>query len=88
MSSFQEMYARIVHLKSLDITPQVVTQRDTLYTIEATEVAGRQTIVCRLPSGRVDIHEDCWGKNETCSGAWASGLYNGSPSLYDWIVKK
>ncbi len=42
------------------------------------------TIIAFPKSGRVTIHEDCWGKPITCQGTRAGGLYNGSYSIYDW----
>jgi NAD(P)H-dependent flavin oxidoreductase YrpB (nitropropane dioxygenase family) len=45
---------------------------------------GRQVIVGRPGGGQVRVHEDCWGDDITCQGTRAGGIFNGSPSIYDW----
>jgi hypothetical protein len=62
----------------------VVSSRGTEYVTTAEIVGERETIVARPRSGAVRIHEDCWGKNITCQRTRAGGIFNGSPSIYDW----
>jgi hypothetical protein len=48
---------------------------------------GRKTLVARPRSGQVRIHEDCWGDDLTCQRTRAGGVYNSSPSIYDWFAR-
>ena len=48
---------------------------------------GRKTLIARPRSGQVRIHADCWGDDLTCQRTRAGGVYNGSPSLYDWFER-
>lgn len=59
---------------------EVVSSRGTQYRVEARN----GSIVAFPRSGRVSIHEDCWGMPVTCQGTRAGGVYNGSYSIYDW----
>jgi hypothetical protein len=89
MPTFNEMYARLRELQEKKIPVHVVTSKDAVYTVEARESGDRPAIVCSLPAdgGHIYIHEDCWGEKQTCTGTRASGIYNGSPSIYDWFPK-
>lgn len=64
----------------------VVSSRGTDYEVAATaQRDGRPLIIGRLRAGaQVRIHEDCWGQALTCQQTRAGGIYNGSPSIYDW----
>ncbi|HTX04176.1 MAG TPA: hypothetical protein VMD06_00010 [Steroidobacteraceae bacterium] len=66
---------------------QVVSSRDTPYTVEAKPIDGVPTIVGYPASGTVRIHEDCWGRPMTCEGTLTGGLLNGNPSLYHWYAE-
>ena len=57
-----------------------VSSRGTKYRIEALD----GNIVAFPRSGKVTIHRDCWGQNETCQRTRAGGIYNGSYTIYDW----
>jgi hypothetical protein len=59
---------------------KAVSSRGTEYRIEAKN----GNIIAYPRSGRVTIHEDCWGENITCQRTRAGGIYNGSYSIYDW----
>ena len=64
----------------IDKTLKIISNRGTEYMIEA-----RNGNILAFPkSGRITIHEDCWGKNITCQGTRAGGIYNGLNSIYDW----
>ena len=64
------------------------SSRGTPYRVSAV-VAGddRRTLVARPGNGQVRIHEDCWGDDVTCQRTRAGGVYNGSPSIYDWFAR-
>jgi hypothetical protein len=64
----------------------VVSSTGTSYEVMAeTQIrGGRQVIVGRPGGGQVRVHEDCWGDDITCRGTRAGGIFNGSPSIYDW----
>jgi hypothetical protein len=59
---------------------KALSSKGTEYRIEAKN----HKIVAFPKSGRITIHEDCWGKNITCQGTRAGGIYNGPYSIYDW----
>jgi hypothetical protein len=63
-----------------------VSSRRTEYQVTAwTTARGVDTIIGRLPQGgQVRIHQDCWGDPVTCQRTRAGGIYNGSPSIFDW----
>lgn len=52
--------------------------------INYTILARNGNILALPKSGRITLHEDCWGKNITCQGTRAGGIYNGPYSIYDW----
>jgi hypothetical protein len=81
--TFQEAYDCLAHSG----TGRAVSSRDTEYTLEASLVKDVPAIIARPRSGRVVIHEDCWGDNITCQGTRAGGIYNGPYSIYDWCVE-
>ena len=60
---------------------KVVSSKGTEYTVEASNVNNAPAIIGRPASGRVVIHEDCWGNDETCQRTRAGGIYNGSFSI-------
>lgn len=66
----------------------VVSSRGTSYTVTAEqERTGRRVIIARPGGGQVRIHEDCWGEDITCQRTRAGGVYNGSPSIRDWLER-
>jgi len=68
---------------------EVVSSRGTSYVVTAEqERTGRQVIIARPGEGQVRIHENCWGEDITCQGTRAGGVYNGSPSIWDWSLKR
>jgi hypothetical protein len=69
---------------------KVISSRGTEYQVTAyAERSGRQVMVGHLKSGaQVRIHEDCWGKDLTCQRTRAGGIFNGSPSIYDWYASR
>lgn len=67
---------------------EVVSSRGTSYVVTAErERTGRQVIIGRPRGGQVRIHEDCWGQDVTCQRTRAGGVYNGSPSIWDWLAR-
>jgi hypothetical protein len=48
---------------------------------------GVSTIIARPRSGEVRLHADCWSEAITCKRTWAGGIYNGSPSIFDWSLE-
>lgn len=67
---------------------EVVSSRGTSYTVTAEhERTGRRVIIARPGGGQVRIHEDCWGEDITCQRTRAGGVYNGSPSIWDWLKR-
>jgi hypothetical protein len=76
MPTFKQVY----DLLKLKGPGHAESSRGTIYRIEARN----GNIVAFPRSGRVTIHQDCWGENITCQGTRAGGIYNGSYSIYDW----
>ena len=76
MINFYEMY------KMLDKKGpgKAISSRGTVYRIEARN----NSIIAFPKSGRITIHDDCWGNSLTCQGTRAGGIYNGSYSIFDW----
>lgn len=67
---------------------EVVSSGGTPYLVTAElERSGRQVMIGRPGGGQVRIHEDCWGEDVTCQRTRAGGIYNGSPSLWDWLER-
>jgi hypothetical protein len=61
----------------------VTSTRGTVYRIE-----GRNGRIIAFPkSGRINVHEDCWGKQTTCQGTRAGGIYNGPYCIFDWFAE-
>ena len=81
--TFQEVYGCLLHFGPAT----VVSNRNIEYTVKAGQVKGIMTIIAYPRSGRVTIHEDCWGCPLTCQGTRAGGIYNGSYSIYDWYAE-
>lgn len=79
--TFGEVFARLQAAGSAT----VVSSRGTTYTVTARVTDGRQVIIAKPASSQVSIHEDCWGDDITCQRTRAGGIYNGSPSIYDWF---
>jgi hypothetical protein len=76
MLKFDEVYNKLLKKSS----GKAISSRGTEYRIEA-----RDGKILAFPkTGRVTIHKDCWGKNITCQGTRAGGIYNGTYSIYDW----
>lgn len=76
MPTFSEVYGKLIEKGSA----RAVSSRGTEYRVEARN----GNIIAFPKSGRLTIHEDCWGKVTTCQGTRAGGIYNGSYSIYDW----
>jgi hypothetical protein len=100
MPTFDEMYDRLRFLIGRNIPIYVVSTTNTTYSIEARPLergnhAGEPAIICTItvteqgnqPDAPVHIyiHRDCWGHDITCGQTRAGGIYNGSPSIYDWF---
>lgn len=82
--SFDEVFDRIRRAGEVSVT----SSRATPYRVSAVVARdGRRTLVARPRSGQVRIHEDCWGEELTCQRTRAGGVYNGSPSIYDWFAR-
>ena len=80
--SFDETFERVRRAGEVSVT----SSRGTEYRVSATVARdGRRTLVARPRIGQVRIHEDCWGDELTCQRTRAGGVYNGSPSIYDWF---
>ena len=64
----------------------IVSSRGTRYSVSAgLGRRGRRVVIARPRSGQVRIHDDCWGEDRTCQRTQAGGVYNGSPSIWDWL---
>ena len=80
--SFSEAF-RILQLNG---PARVISSRDTVYTVEAwTMRDGNSAIRARPGSGYIYIHSNCWGKDVTCQGTRAGGIYNGKKNIYTWL---
>jgi hypothetical protein len=81
--SFDEVFNRLRTAGEASVT----SSRGTEYRVSAVVARdGRRTLIARPQSGQVRIHEDCWGDDLTCQRTRAGGVYNGSPSIYDWFA--
>lgn len=81
--SFQQVYSCL-----RQVGPAIViSSRGTRYEVHAVVRNGRAMIVGYPRNGEVRIHEDCWGQNITCQGTRTGGIFNGSPSIYDWYYR-
>jgi hypothetical protein len=79
--TFDDVYRRLQSEGSCSVR----SSRGTPYVVTADEERnGRRVIIARPRSGQVRVHEDCWGDDVTCQRTRAGGIYNGSPSIYDW----
>lgn len=76
MYTFNEVY----NLLLMKGSGKTISSRGTEYRIEARN----GNIIAFPKSGRITIHEDCWGMNITCQKTRPGGVYNGSYSIYDW----
>lgn len=74
---------RILQLKG----PALITSsRGTEYVVKAWIMRnGKPAILASPKSGCIYIHDDCWGKNITCQGTRAGGIYNGENNIYSWL---
>ena len=80
--SFNEVFDRVRGAGEARVTSSIGTD----YRVSAVVSRdGRRTLVARPAGGQVRIHADCWGDALTCQGTRAGGVYNGSPSIYDWF---
>ena len=80
--SFSEAF-RILQLNG---PARVTSTRGTMYTVEAwTMRDGNPAIRAQPGSGYVYVHSDCWGKDITCRGTRAGGIYNGKNNIYTWL---
>ena len=81
MPTFMQVYNCLVENSGA----VVISSSGTEYTVKAYKMkSGNLTIRASPSSGHVYIHEDCREHNKTCQGSWASGIYNGNYSIYDW----
>ena len=81
MPTFIQVYECLVRNGSAII----VSSTGTKYTVNAYRMKNGKLAIRASPrSGYVYIHEDCWGHDKTCQGTWATGIYHGSYSIYDW----
>jgi hypothetical protein len=74
--SFSDMYTMLERKGP----GRAISSKGTKYSIEAQN----GNIVAFPRSGRITIHQDCWGNSLTCQGTRAGGIYNGPYSIYDW----
>ena len=82
--TFDEIFERVRRAGEVSVT----SSRGTPYRVSAVVARdGRRTLVARPRAGQVRIHEDCWGDELTCQRTRAGGVYNGSPSIYDWFER-
>jgi hypothetical protein len=82
--TFEEVFARIGRAGETGVTSSIGTE----YWVKATVAQnGVKTLVATSRrGGRIRVHADCWGQDETCQGTRAGGLYHGSPSLFDLLA--
>lgn len=83
--SFIDVYLKLISKNQA----KVVSSKGTQYTVKAGTLTkgrrkGEKAIIANLRSGKIYIHQDCWGQDLTCQGTRASGLYEGNFSLFDW----
>ena len=82
--SFDDVFDRVRRAGEASVT----SSRGTPYLVSAVVSRdGRRTLIARPRSGQVRIHEDCWRDDVTCQRTRAGGIYNGSPSIYDWFAR-
>ena len=62
----------------------VVSSLGTQYLVTAEITSSGPTIIGRPGSGQVRVHDDCLGEDLTCQRTRAGGIFNGSPSIYEW----
>jgi hypothetical protein len=79
--TFDEVYRRLQAKGAASVRSSIGTPYNLTANVGRT---GRLVIIARPRSGQVRIHEDCWGEDVTCKRTRAGGIYNGSPSVYDW----
>lgn len=67
----------------------VISSRGTKYNVEAwTMRNGDHVIRAKPSSGIIYIHQDCWGKDVTCQGTRAGGIYNGEKNIFRWLLEQ
>lgn len=67
---------------------RITSNRGTKYLVKARSIRdGKPAILAYPKSGCVYIHSDCWGKDITCQGTRAGGIYNGKDNIYTWLEK-
>ena len=82
--SFDEVFYRVRRAGEISVT----SSRGTPYRVSAVVARDvRRTLIARPRSGQVRIHKDCWGDAITCQRTRAGGVYNGSPSIFDWFTR-
>ena len=65
---------------------RITSSRGTRYTVEAwTMRDGNPAIRAHPGSGYIYVHSDCWGKDITCQGTRAGGIYNGTDNIYTGV---
>ena len=82
--TFAEVFALLVARGPAGVVSSIGTN----YTVTAKIPRdGVKTIIAKPRSSEVRIHEDCWGAALTCKRTRAGGIYNGSPSIFDWYLQ-
>jgi hypothetical protein len=81
LPSFQEVYDCLCANEPATVT----STRGKRYSVYAELRRGQPVIVGYPRRGQVVVHKDCWGSDTTCQGTRAGGIFNGSPSIYDWF---
>jgi hypothetical protein len=66
----------------------LVSSRETSYTVTAEMSKGRLVLIARPPPGILYVHQDRFGQSLNCSGTRTGGIYNGSPSIWDWYADR
>jgi len=79
MPDFNEVYGLLYRKGSATVISSIGTK----YTVTA---HNGKILAISEGGGRIYIHDDCWGNDKTCKGTRAGGIYNGSPSIFDWFA--
>jgi len=77
------MFAAVYELLLSQGPAHFRSARGTVYRIEARG----DRIIAFPKSGRINVHQDCWGHQTTCQGTRAGGIYNGPYSIFDWFAE-
>ena len=80
--SFDDVYRCLKKHGSADIR----SSRGTNYRVYPEWRKAEPAIVGYPRSGEVVVHEDCWGEDLACGGTRADGIFDGTPSIYEWYA--